>query len=271
MNGNRIGQARIARDRCKCLKHWTEYKHYRNKTRNLIRNAKRQHFTKSIENFKDTNTLWKHLRAVNNGSTSSGKTLPDEFILEGVHFTDSETIATKCNEYFTSIAQIFENTNSDTNDLDVTKLQEFVNDKIPENIHFSILFITTDQVASYIHLLDPSKATGLDGLGPQIIKLGVNSLSLHIAALINKSIISGTFPSELKCAKVFPAFKGGSKSDPSNYRSFSILPTVSKIFEKHANKHLMNYLNKYKLIHMKASRASVRSTAVRQLLLHVNL
>ena len=43
--------------------------------------------------------------------------------------------------------------------------------------------------------------------------------------------------------------KGGSKSDPSNYRPISILPTVSKIFEKHVNKHLMNYLNKYKLIH----------------------
>ena len=45
-----------------------------------------------------------------------------------------ETIATKFNEYFTSIAQILENTNSDTDDLDVTKLQEFVNDKVPENI-----------------------------------------------------------------------------------------------------------------------------------------
>ena len=71
----KIGQARIARDRCKHLKHLTEYKHYRNKTRNLIRNAKRHHFTKSIENFKDASTLWKYLRAVNNGSTSSGKTL----------------------------------------------------------------------------------------------------------------------------------------------------------------------------------------------------
>ena len=119
-----IGEARIARDRCKRLKHWTEYKHYGNKTRNLIRNAKRQHFTKSIEYFKDTSTLWKHLRAVNNGSTSSGKTLPDELIIEGVHFTYSEAIATKFNEYFTSIAQILENTKSDTNDLDVTKLQE---------------------------------------------------------------------------------------------------------------------------------------------------
>ena len=44
-------------------------------------------------------------------------------------------------------------------------------------------------------------------------------------------------------------FKGGCKSDPSNYRLTSVLPSVSKIFEKHVNKHLMAYLKKYKLIH----------------------
>ena len=53
----------------------------------------------------------------------------------------------------------------------------------------------------------------------------------------------------MKCTKVIPLFKGGMKSDPSNYRPVSILPTISKIFEKHVNKHLMNYLNKYNLIH----------------------
>ena len=101
---------------------------------------------------------------------------------------------------------------------------------------------------SYKNILDPSKATGLDGLGPKIIKLAATNLAPFIAALINKSISSGTFPSQLKCAKVFPVFKGGAKFDPSNYQPISILPTVSKLFEKHVNKHLMNYLNKYKLI-----------------------
>ena len=83
--------------------------------------------------------------------------------------------------------------------------------------------------------------------------MAANSISPFIATLINKSIISGTFPSQLKYAKVFPVFKGGSKSDPSNYRPISILPTISKIFEKHVNKHLMNYLNKYNLIHKSQS------------------
>ena len=52
----------------------------------------------------------------------------------------------------------------------------------------------------------------------------------------------------MKLAKVLPIYKDGEKSDPSNYRPISILSTVSKIFEKHVNKHLMAYLNKYELL-----------------------
>ena len=74
-------------------------------------------------------------------------------------------------------------------------------------------------------------------------------ISPSIAMLINKSIKTGTFPFQLKQAKVHPIFKGGTKSDPSNYRPISILPTVSNHLKKHINKHLMGYLNKHKLLH----------------------
>ena len=53
----------------------------------------------------------------------------------------------------------------------------------------------------------------------------------------------------MKLAKVFPIHKGGETTDPSNYRPISILPTISKSFEKHVNQHLIGYLNKHKLIH----------------------
>ena len=106
-----------------------------------------------------------------------------------------------------------------------------------------------EQVSCIISALDPSKAIGLDGLGPRVIKLFWHILSPSIAALINKSILTGIFPDQLKLAMVFPIHKNGSKSDPANYRPISILPTISKIFERHVNKHLMAYLNKYSLIH----------------------
>ena len=89
----------------------------------------------------------------------------------------------------------------------------------------------------------------MDGIGPRIIKTAASALSSSIAMLINKSIETGTFPAQLKQAKVLPIFKGCDRSDPSNYRPISILPTVSKIFDKHINKHLMGFLNKHKLLH----------------------
>ena len=42
--------------------------------------------------------------------------------------------------------------------------------------------------------------------------------------------------------------KGGPSEEPSNYRLISILPIVSKVIEKHVTKHLLAYLNKYKLV-----------------------
>ena len=59
----------------------------------------------------------------------------------------------------------------------------------------------------------------------------------------------GIFPDQLKSAKVFPIYKSGNKLDPDNNRLISIFPTISKIFERHVNKHLMFYLYKYSLIH----------------------
>ena len=109
--------------------------------------------------------------------------------------------------------------------------------------------ITSLQVFEFIRKLNPVKATGFDGVGPRMLKLVAEILSPSIAALINKSLYTGLFSNQLKMAKVFPIFKSGQKTDPSNYRPISILPSLSQIFEKHVNKHIMGYLNKYKLIH----------------------
>ena len=132
---------------------------------------------------------------------------------------------------------------------DQSKLINYVNNKVPSGTFFKIPLITTSQVAEFIRKLDPGKSTGLDGVGPRILKMACDIISPSIAALINKSITSGSFPNQLKQAKVYPIFKNGSKDDPSNYRPISILPTISKKFEKHVNSHLMGYLNKHKLIH----------------------
>ena len=47
-----------------------------------------------------------------------------------------------------------------------------------------------------------------------------------------QTLINGKFPHCLKQAKVIPAFKKEAKLDKSNYRPVSILPVISKIYER---------------------------------------
>lgn len=67
------------------------------------------------------------------------------------------------------------------------------------------------------------------------------------------SITTSTFPKKWKEAKVKPLHKGGSVKDLNNFRPISILPVLSKLFEKHAHDSLMKFLNEHKLLYITQS------------------
>ena len=52
---------------------------------------------------------------------------------------------------------------------------------------------------------------------------------------------SSTFPAALKLAHITPAFKKGSKNSKENYRPISILPNISKIYERCMYKQMSDY------------------------------
>ena len=163
---------------------------------------------------------------------SSNRLLPKELIIDNECKANSAEKAQKLNTYFTSIANILNQNDNEAPSLNTEKISQYVNNKIPNDTFFTIPFITTEQVMNYINKLECSKETGFDGIGPRILKIAACAISPSIAKLINKSIATGCFPSQLQQAKVLPIFTGGTKSFPSNYRSISILPTISTIFEK---------------------------------------
>ena len=100
----------------------------------------------------------------------------------------------------------FESNDNEAPSLNTEKISQYVNNKIPNDTFFTIPFITPEQVTNYINKLDCSKATGLDGIGPRILKIAACAFSPSIAKLINKSIATGRFPSQLTQAKVLPIF-----------------------------------------------------------------
>ena len=77
-----------------------------------------------------------------------------------------------------------------------------------------------------------TKAAGLDQISGKFLKDGARIFSKPISELCNLSMALGIFPNACKIAKVKPLFKKGSKTDPSNYRPISLLPLLSKVFER---------------------------------------
>ena len=68
--------------------------------------------------------------------------------------------------------------------------------------------------------------------------------------IFNESVDTRVYPDNLKLAGITPVFK---KKDPFNkihYRPVSVLPSVSKIFEKLQQHQLVNYIENYLSSHL---------------------
>ena len=100
-------------------------------------------------------------------------------------------------------------------------------------------------VNKQINKLNIKKATGCDGISPKIMKLAQPMIVTPIKTLINKSIESSVFPDKLKQAQVTPLYKKNNNLDKSNYRPVSVLPCISKIYERAIHDQLMEFLENH--------------------------
>ena len=97
---------------------------------------------------------------------------------------------------------------------------------------FSLLPVDQASVLKMLEQTNPNKASGIDKLPGIFIKDGASLLAAPFTQLINLSISTSTFPDPFKIAKLVALYKKGCKTDPKNYRPVSLLPLLSKIFEK---------------------------------------
>ena len=82
----------------------------------------------------------------------------------------------------------------------------------------------------------------------RLLRVAAPVITEPLAKIINLCISKRVFPTSWKLAKVMPVFKVGDHLNVGNYKPISILPVMSKIFERHVHLALYEYLNHYVLL-----------------------
>ena len=123
--------------------------------------------------------------------------------------------------------------------LSILKIKDKIN--IEEPFNFSIS-PEADNTAN-IKALDVKKPTTFTNISARILTENYDIISPHLTTIYNESKSNCTFPKTLKFAEIIPAHKKDDTAKKDNYRPISILPSISKVFEKNIFDQISLYID----------------------------
>ena len=115
---------------------------------------------------------------------------------------------------------------------------------------FNLATVSKNTILNILKNINVTKTAGLDNLSGRFLKDGTEVLDKPITDLCNLSITSGKFPDSCKIAKLKPIYKKGSLTEAFNYRPISLLPLISKVFEKVIHHQTSAFLNSRDLLNI---------------------
>jgi len=209
-----------------------------------IRQAKMKYYQYCFDKYKDDiRKTWLTIKHIINKSDNKID-FPNYFMVNNRKIFDSCTIANEFNQFFVDIgpnlAQSIEMPNN-------CSFKDYLKNPVTESLHFT--HITTQQVVKIIDNLKSKTSCGHDGISNQLLKQMKHELAEPISVIINQSITSGIFPDTLKVAKIIPFHKKNDIHLFDNYRPVSILPSISKVFEKFYFNQIYDYFCEKKLFY----------------------
>ena len=171
--------------------------------------------------------------------------LPTFFNINEKQITDKKEIAEQFNNFFINIGPKL------ASELDTAGKPDFKSylnmNKLKTVFNFTP--IEEEQTKTIITNLKPKNSSGHDNISLILLKASINSIAKPLTCIINQSLKTGRFPSKLKVAKIIPIFKKDVEHDFNNYRPISLLPSISKVFEKTIYTQLFQYITVNSLLH----------------------
>ena len=116
---------------------------------------------------------------------------------------------------------------------------------------FDFVFVSVDEVEKEIKRLNPNKATTFNTIPFKMLtKTSETSTKIIHKIYQHKIYIRKDYPDNLKLADITPVFKKKNPLNKINYRPVSVLPSISKLFEKLMQHQLVNYMENYLSPHL---------------------
>ena len=203
-----------------------------------IQTAKKLYYAKRFDDFKyDIKNTWNTINDIINRKNNKSNP-PEGFLINNVMEHDQQKIAHEFNKYFVQIGPKL------ADDIQIPHNKCFKDYLItPANSDFYFYSVNENDVIKAIDSLKSKSSCGIDRLSSKLLKALKSELACPIAQIFNKCIADGSFPDKLKTAKVLPIYKKQEKFMLQNYRPISILPSVSKVFEKLMHCQISKYFN----------------------------
>ena len=224
--------------------HQTNFKTYNNILKKSIRLAKKQYYENVFNKHSgDMKKTWGMINTILNRTKMKSK-FPEYFLVNGQRLSNNEELSNAFNNYFSNIG--IQLANSVNCPAEMSYKNFLVN---PVNDQFDFKLINRTDVIKAIESLNSKTSSGIDGLSTVMLKKIKMEICESLTLIINQSLKTGIFPDKLKVARVIPLYKCKDKKDISNYRPISMLPSVSKVFERIMHDQVYTYFNSRNLFY----------------------
>lgn len=214
----------------------TKYKKYSNILKKCINKSQRIQNNRYLKsNINKCKATWNIINDKINNKPSPNNI--DIINFNNMTYTDPKNIADIFNEFY----------------LNVTKSKTFkksgVKHFVKEN-QYSIFLCPTDEQEVYKLLvsLNNKKSVGYDDINTASLKACAAHICKPLSYMINLSFATGEFPSKLKLSVIKPLFKKGDAKDVNNFRPVTLIPILSKIFEKAMLKRINDFFEKHRIL-----------------------
>lgn len=201
-----------------------DYVRARNRSKNIISKAKEEAWTK-IGNDLDRDycgtkkLLYAMAKTYRNKKQDTAVTIKDK---HGTLLTDPRQIDKRWAEYFKDLMNVPE---------DGVEVDEQTQDQD----HFdtdSTDNISIEEVQKAIKKMANNKSPGIDQIPSEVYKHGGNDIIRWMTAIFNTAWMTGEVPDDWGRAVICPVYKKGDRQECGNYRGISLLPHISKIYER---------------------------------------